>query len=460
MSVDPSSSLDDVLKRVRKIELYAEPLLNRKTSPWLALEKGILKKVKAAIGQAAYKAHEGAGLTPRGAFIVEALEQINDYVVVKNAKWARAKIKISREITQKIEKAVLHRILFGRDLQRWGIKAERSTFYSILLYEPRAGTIYSESVAKARYPNAYSFLHNFKSYLVKGANYKQFGKGFPFFFIYRVSKYTFAPFKVMWKEVGTMVDAVVVSKLNDPLLGEILAIPDYTCVYIPLQHEEEAHYLCAILNSTISRCITSYIHLHPDPHVMDFIKVPRFDKTTKLHVELAKLSKEAHDFTIKGNAAELRKVEATIDMFVAQLYGLTNEELAHVQKSLAILKGEEVEEEVIEEEPKEVKVDFLNAVMSPHGVGSFEVAVMNPLKGEVTIELQLPDHSVKLKTEKQEDTLKVKVPPLQVGEYKVPYKVIVHGKVTKGKFTLYVKKKKRFRDKEALSSKLDELLGD
>jgi CRISPR/Cas system type I-B associated protein Csh2 (Cas7 group RAMP superfamily) len=177
-------------------------------------------------------------------------------------------------------------------------------------------------------------------------------------------------------------------------------------------------------------------------------------------MELVKLSKKAHEFAFKNNVTELSKIEDEIDNTVAELYGLTSEELKEIKNALKILEGEEIEEEIVEEESMEVTVDFLNAVASPNVAGSFEVAVSNPLKDTVKIELQLPDRKVKLETSKEKDNLKVQTPPLPTGEYEIPYKIIAKTKVAKGKFTFHVKERKRFRKDQILTSKLDELLGD
>ncbi|NOR77645.1 MAG: hypothetical protein GQ523_04310 [Methanophagales archaeon] len=40
---------------------------------------------------------------------------------------------------------------------------------------------------------------------------------------------------------------------------------------------------------------------------------------------------------------ELKKVEEEIDKIVAELYGITDEELEEVRKMLGVLKGEDVE---------------------------------------------------------------------------------------------------------------------
>jgi len=457
MVIEQSWSLEEVLLHTDRFELYAEPLLSSFSSPWLALKKGMVEKLRSAIGKSAYKACEGAGFTPRAVFMVKVLDMVGNHITIRNEKWPRAKIKLDREVVERVKADVVYPVIFGRDIHRWKIDRHKM-FYSVVLYEPRTGMMMRENLAKIKYPHAYSYFANFKKELMNAANYKQFGKGKPFFFIFRLRKQIFAPFKVVWREVGTKIDAVVIGGLKNQCLGEKSPLLDYTCVYIPLENEDEAHCICAVLNSAISRIVTSYIHLHPDPHVLDYIRIPRYDQGDNEHRQLVNLSKKAHKLAAKNGESELFKVEEDIDRLVAQLYGLTDDDLKEIKKSLAILEGGEVEEEEVEEEPEEVKVDFLDAVLRPNVVSSFEVAVSNPLGEKVMVELQLPERSFKLETDKEEERIHVKVPPLEVGEYKVPYKIITSQKVVEGDFTLYVKEEKRRRPREALASKLDKLL--
>jgi hypothetical protein len=62
---------------------------------------------------------------------------------------------------------------------------------------------------------------------------------------------------------------------------------------------------------------------------------------------LAELSKNAHAlakgyYELKDLEAqeELKEVEGEIDKIVAELYGITDEELEEVKKTLGVLKGE------------------------------------------------------------------------------------------------------------------------
>ena len=66
--------------------------------------------------------------------------------------------------------------------------------------------------------------------------------------------------------------------------------------------------------------------------------------------KLAELSKNAHAlakryYELKDLEAreELKEVEVEIDKTVAGLYGITDEELEELKKTLGVLKGEDVE---------------------------------------------------------------------------------------------------------------------
>ena len=124
---------------------------------------------------------------------------------------------------------------------------------------------------------------------------------------------------------------------RDPVLGNKSFIPDHTLIMIPAPTPEEANYLAALLNSSpATLVIQGYVSLHPSPHVLEHVAIPKFDPANPLHQSLASLSQRAHQLAARGKTAEaeLRQVESEIDRLAAQLWGLTEEELAQVQRSL------------------------------------------------------------------------------------------------------------------------------
>jgi hypothetical protein len=148
--------------------------------------------------------------------------------------------------------------------------------------------------------------------------------------MFDVGDYTFAPYKVVWREQA---DGLVVAVVE---LQEKVVVPDHKLMLIPCQDRDEAHYLCATLNSSPAQFIViSYaITISMDTHILERVRVPRYDAGNTVHRQLAALSQQAHAATAAGEAARVQEIEAEIDRLAAQLWGLTAEELKEIQKSL------------------------------------------------------------------------------------------------------------------------------
>jgi len=170
-------------------------------------------------------------------------------------------------------------------------------------------------------------------------------KGAPFYTMFAVGPYTFAPWKVVWREqASTMTASVVSPKDGKPVM------PDHKLMLVDCTSEDEACFVCACLNSSVGQMVAvSYaVEIQMTPHILEHIRIPRFDPGNPVHIRLAALSKEAHAAAARGDAQGLRAIEAELDRVAAQVWGLSAEELQAVQESLSELSGE-VEAVVLEE---------------------------------------------------------------------------------------------------------------
>ena len=155
--------------------------------------------------------------------------------------------------------------------------------------------------------------------------------------IYNVGPYTLAPFKVVWTRVANIEAAVVSEKNNKPI------IPQETITLVALNNEQEAHYLCAMINSSpFQYACLSYSQAGGksmgSPHVLENIRIPTFDQKNKFHIHLADLSIKAHQVTKTENKEKLKDVEEEIDQISAQIWGLTKEELKEIKLCLEELR--------------------------------------------------------------------------------------------------------------------------
>ncbi len=105
--------------------------------------------------------------------------------------------------------------------------------------------------------------------------------------------------------------------------------------------------MCAILNSALVRfCVRSYSSAGRGfgaPSVVKHLGIPEYEKGDERHLRSSELSKRAQGLAkryYEGKALEvgekLNVVEVEVDEAVAGLYGITNDELEVVKKTLGV----------------------------------------------------------------------------------------------------------------------------
>jgi SAM-dependent methyltransferase len=331
------STLGEVMAATRRLNFHAEPVdPNDPTSPWLTARPKALKAVRKVLGQSHYKAHEGVNTGGANAvyWVEPVLKRPDGLVVVRNLTEG-AKVQVP-EVTEPVEPDLLYPLLRGRDVRRW--RAEPSA-WMIVPQDPGAPTrAYPEERLQVDYPRTYGYLKRFEKHLRSRSGYQQIlsRRQKEFYGVMDIGPYTFAPWKVVWREVAYVIDSAVVG----PVDGRPV-VPDHTLILAHCNGREEAHYLCAALNSSPARLgVQAYIVLHPDPHILEHIRIPRYDPSDPVHRRLAELSAQAHEAVGAPSRAPLQEIEAEIDRQAARLWGLSEAELREIQQSLQELAGE------------------------------------------------------------------------------------------------------------------------
>jgi hypothetical protein len=216
------------------------------------------------------------------------------------------------------------------------------------------GFTYDEDWLKDKYPLTCAYLLKFEKLLRQRSGFRKYfckevGKGAkkrlepfaPFYSLYNIGEYTLAPFKVCWREQAEFFTASVAR--NSRVAGKTkIIIPDHKLMFVPLDNETEAHFVCAAINSTPSVLVVkSYgIETQTSTHVLEHVGLPKFDAKDNLHQHLAQLSKQAHAVAAEpeSDTKRLEIIEAEIDETVAKLWSITPAELDDIKFSLADLR--------------------------------------------------------------------------------------------------------------------------
>jgi hypothetical protein len=177
---------------------------------------------------------------------------------------------------------------------------------------------------KKRYSGALRYLAQFEELLRKRALYRRYYSRdvdgqteyfAPHWSMFDVGEYTLAAHKVVWKDQASDFTAAVVGP------GVPVALPNHKVILVACDGADEAHYLCAALNSIPVRLFVACYAVETaiSTHTVKYIRVPKFDPVTGDHVALAAASRAAHAAVAAGEEPD----QDAVDRAAARIWGLT-----------------------------------------------------------------------------------------------------------------------------------------
>lgn len=306
--IAPESHLERVLESTNRRTLQAIPIdSSKRVSSWQTASIAEHKNLEPLNGANPYAALLGARVEPYGIFWLNLIERRPDGMLVVENQHDRGKKEIKR-VHAAMEADLIYPAVAGGNLTPYGIS---SFFYVIVAQDPNTRRGYDEEWMSSNLPLTYGYLMQFKKELTQRAAYQKYfhrevKKGGqvveriatgPFYSMYNISDQTFKPYRVAWKRMAQRMEAAVIGKVATPF-GRKEVVSTDTTSFMVAASGDEAHYLCAILNSDlVNKFIGSFSaggRGFGAPSVMQNLRVPKFDKSNGIHNELADLSREAH----------------------------------------------------------------------------------------------------------------------------------------------------------------------
>jgi hypothetical protein len=272
------------------------------TRPWLvgsAQDQAVFSKVFAAVAKPVYKARKGVTTDRNGIFWVHATGTAGSGLVkVQNAADI-GKTRGIPQVTAAVESEHLFPLLRGRGVAPFNAVPE--TDLRILV--PQRG-MHGDPDLPASSPHTFKFLNRFKNHLEQRSSLKRFQKGQEFYSLWSTGPYTFAPFKVLWREMGSTFAAAYIGSSPIEHAGEKIVVPDHKLYFIPVESESEAAYLTGFLNApTIAKAVSAYAaQLSLGASVAEYLNIPKFDEANE---QMAAIGTIARDLTKRFGKVQL-----------------------------------------------------------------------------------------------------------------------------------------------------------
>jgi len=267
---------------------------------------------------------DGCGPRPRrgvttdlnGLFFVEVLERDGDLVRVRNDPRAGRKPLDAREAW--IEAAHVYPVVRGRDVHRF---AARPTPGRAIVV-PQRGLRGDPSLADAA-PRTHAWLMHEQAALEARSSYRRFQapRGAPPWSLWNVGPYTWAPWRVAWRELArTRFEAAVLH--TAPLAGvpDRPAVADHKLYFVAVDTADEADALAAVLNAPrVARAVFAAAStLSHGGAVIRRLRVPTWDPGAPAWQRLADLGRTAR---LDDGAVDARFDAALDDAVEALLAG-------------------------------------------------------------------------------------------------------------------------------------------
>ena len=229
-----------------------------------------------------------------------------------------------------IEETYVYPMLGGRNIARWKIKSNEFMLVPHTI-EYKYGI--PEEILAETAPETFQWLNFYHDELL--ATRIQNGKFYnpetqPFYRLDNVGTYTYAPYKVLWKEQTGSMAAVVVGKYfesipnaNKDLFSENKEIVvDSKVLMLDVYEENEAYYVCGIINApNVIKVIDGYaISTNRGVDVLKYLAIPKFDSKNEIHMNISMISKQIHETMKKNDIRQVTLLEKKLDALVYLLF--------------------------------------------------------------------------------------------------------------------------------------------
>ena len=297
-AIPPTLSRAAVMHRV-DVQNYEATPVGPEGSPWAILPPGRFRAVSSISGHSTWvQGRKGITADLNAVYFVsvEASNKSSRLVRVSTRPEA-GNTNIGGARSFWVEPTLLYPLLKGAaDFETCYLKPRHELF----TFVPNDG-ITREACEEAEHrmnmscPKTKSYFKTYERWLRKRSTWSKRMANAPFYAVYNVGSYTFAPYKVIWAEQSSAFKAAVAAAGEVPLLDQRPYVPDHKIFFVEFQAALPAYFLCGLLSSSL---VKEFVESHNiSIQVGDIFKhmsLPSFDPTQQAHRRLAQLVKRAH----------------------------------------------------------------------------------------------------------------------------------------------------------------------
>jgi DNA polymerase III epsilon subunit family exonuclease len=306
-------------------------------APWIVYNPAV-PILSMGKGNSAYKARHGIVNDLNNVFFVipKGVKGNNRLTIENNPKLGRRK-KVS-PFTGEMEPDLIYPVIKADSLIKWGL----TNYHYMVVPQQKVGGN-NEAWLKENYPKTYEYLKYYKQDLDGRASKWFKGEDKPFYALFGIGEYSFAPYKISWCCMSFKPDFSVISSIKDEYVGMKQILPDNVMGYISVDSADEAHFICGVLNSSLvgdylkSRSSKSKWGISIDR--VNKVPVPLFDPQNAIHKKISLLSQHLHHLVFEDvENPTIQTKEQELNQIVSELFQVSQTEQIQSEKPKKIDK--------------------------------------------------------------------------------------------------------------------------
>jgi hypothetical protein len=296
-TVPEAATKQQVYARVERNLWEATPVGDL-DSPWAILPIGRFDAMKSVKGKSDWiQGRKGVTSDLNAVFMLRIVETNKGTGLVQvetRPEAGRRDIGPARKFW--VEPDLLYPLLKGAaDFSEFEVHPKEDLYYLIPNDGIRKASYETAQSRLKALPNTRKMLQHYKDVLLSRSTFKTRMIGAPFYSVYNVGEYTFAPYKVVWAEQSSTFRAAVFESASVPMVGTRAYVPDHKVYFSDFTNAEEAHYVRALLNcSLVKEFIESHTIQIQVSNIFKHVNLPVFDAKKSDHLQISQLSQEAH----------------------------------------------------------------------------------------------------------------------------------------------------------------------
>lgn len=251
------------------------------------------------IGKCEYKARSGVEFTPAEIYFIEPEKSVSNknLYLFKPSQFQNSKYKSLANLPVQLETKFIKPVVKAPEIIPFGFTKNNN--FCVFPYKENVSTSIDVKELSKESPHLFRYLSNNKNLIGKQSKRSlTISRGNAFYSLSKVGPYTFSPFKVTFRD-NTKLSAAVVKKVRTPWGNMVMPVCAKHCPYISQDNngrnitEEEAYYLCAILNTPLVTQYFKFTYSTRSYSINFNIKMPLYDPKNKYHKKLMELAKKA-----------------------------------------------------------------------------------------------------------------------------------------------------------------------